>query len=116
MAYDEEVADRLRQATEGLVGISEVRMMGGLCFLVNGNMLGGVDRTKQGVDRLMFRVGKDNQAEALSRPGAEPMVMGGRTFGGLVFVPDEVCDAQQLRDWVALALSFAGALPPKKKK
>ena len=116
MAYDDEVANRFRQATEGLVGFSEVRMMGGLCFLVNGNMLGGVDRTKEGIDRLMFRVGKDNQDEALSRPGAEPMVMGGRTFGGLVFVPNEACDDLQLRDWVALALSFAGALPPKKKK
>ena len=116
MAYDDAVADRFRQAVDGLVGISEVRMMGGLCFLVNGNMLGGVDRTKEGIDRLMFRVGKVNQAEALSRPGAEPMVMGGRTFGGLVFVPDEACGDQQLRDWVALALSFAGTLPPKKKK
>ena len=116
MAYDDAVADRFRQAVDGLVGISEVRMMGGLCFLVNGNMLGGVDRTKDGIDRLMFRVGKDNQAEALSRSGAEPMVMGGRTFGGLVFVPDEACDDEQLRDWVSLALSFTGALPPKKRK
>ena len=85
MAYDEDVADRFRQVTDGLVGISEVRMMGGLCFLVNGNMLGGVDRTKEAIDRLMFRVGKDNQAEALSRPGAEPMVMGGRWISGTRF-------------------------------
>ena len=68
MAYDDAVADRFRQAVDGLVGISEVRMMGGLCFLVNGNMLGGVDRTKEGIDRLMFRVGKVNQVEALSPP------------------------------------------------
>jgi hypothetical protein len=54
-----------------------------------GNMLGGVDRTKAGTDRFMFRVGKDNEAEALRRPGAMIVDMGGRRLGGLVFVDAE---------------------------
>lgn len=52
-------------------------------------MLGGVDRTKAGTDRFMFRVGKDNEAEALRRPGAMIVDMGGRRLGGLVFVDAE---------------------------
>ena len=113
MAYDEHLSARFRDACAGLAGLSEKRMMGGLCFLVNGNMLGGADRTKSGAPRFMFRVGKDNEAEALSRPGAQPVEMGGRRMGGLVFVAADACTDDQLKDWVALALRFVGGLPAK---
>ena len=88
--------------------------MGGVCFMVDGNMLGGADRQKNGAGRFMFRVGKDNEAEALSRTGAIPMEQGGKRMGGMVFVDEIACGADALKDWVALALSFVGALPPKK--
>lgn len=113
MAYDEELTDRFRHAVDGLVGLSETRMMGGVCFMLNGNMLGGANRQKTGERRFMFRVGKDNEAEAMKRPGAITMEQGGRKMTGLIFVFEEDCDAENLRDWIALALTFVGNLPPK---
>lgn len=74
--YDEELSDRLRNALEGMTGVSEKRMMGGLCFMLNGNMLGGAHREKSGEQLFMFRVGKENEDAALSLPGARPMQLG----------------------------------------
>ena len=113
MAYDEDLAQRFRDALGGMVGISEKRMMGGICFLLNGNMIGGADRTKDGTGRFMFRVGKDNHAEALTRPGAMVMEQGGRQMRGFVFVTEEDCDTEVLGEWISLALSFVATLPPK---
>ena len=113
MAYDEALAQRLRDGLRGVKGVSEKRMMGGLCVLVNGNMLGGVDRAKAGGDRFMFRVGKENEAEALRRPGASIVDMGGKRLGGLIFVEAEACGDPALRKWLALALGFVGKLPRK---
>lgn len=113
MAVDELLNERFRDALGGLKGVSEKRMMGGVCFLLNGNMLGGADRTKAGDGRFMFRVGKDNEAEALKRPGASVMEQGGRRMGGLVFVEEAACDDAALKGWVALALDFVGNLPKK---
>jgi hypothetical protein len=113
MAYDEALAQRLRDALRGVRGVSEKRMMGGLCVLVSGNMLGGVDRTKGGADRFMFRVGKANEAKALARPGASAVEMGGRRFGGFVFVDAEVCTPRALTAWVAMALGYVKTLPKK---
>jgi len=113
MAYDEELTDRFRKAIDGLGGIVEKRMMGGVCFMLDGNMLGGADRQKTGEGRFMFRVGKDNEAEAMKRPGAMTMEQGGRKMTGLIFVYEDDCDAESLRSWIALALTFVGSLPPK---
>ncbi len=113
MAYDEELSARFRDAAADLAGLGEKRMMGGLCFMLNGNMLGGADRTKSGEARFMFRVGKENEAEALNRPGALPVDKGGRKMGGLVFVAAGACDDDQLKNWIALALAFVGKLPAK---
>jgi len=113
MAADEALSQRFRDALGGMAGVAEKRMMGGTCFLLNGNMLGGADRTKDGRGRFMFRVGKENEAEALKRPRAIAMVQGGRRMGGLIFVDESACDETGLREWIALALSFVGQLPPK---
>lgn len=113
MAYDEQTADRFRQALTGLVGLSEKKMMGGLCFLLNGNMVGGVSSAKAGPSRFMFRVGKDNEAEASALPGGEPMVHGGRRMSGFFHVDEETCDDALLRDWVSLAVSHTLSLPEK---
>lgn len=115
MAYDESLAQRLRDALRTVKGVTEKRMMGGLCLLVNGNMLVAVDRMEGGRDRFMFRVGKENQVEALSRPGASIVDMGGKRFGGFVFVDAADCDAAAMQAWIALALSFVGHLPKKTK-
>ncbi len=113
MAYDELLTSRFRDALGRTKGVSEKKMMGGVCFLLHGNMIGGADRTKSGDGRFMFRVGKDNEAEALSRPGAAVMEQGGRRMGGLIFVDEKACDDAALVNWIALALSFVSTLPPK---
>ncbi|MGI9434902.1 MAG: TfoX/Sxy family protein [Geminicoccaceae bacterium] len=113
MAYDEDLANRFRNALDDLPGVVEKRMMGGLCFMVNGNMLGGADRAKDGMGRFMFRVGKDNADEAEARPGAMPIKMGGRRMRGFFFVDAATCDEEMLRDWIAVALGFVSSLPPK---
>ena len=86
----------------------EVRMFGGLCFMLNGNMLAGT--SKRG---LLLRVGKDQYPEALKRPGAKPMEMTGRLMEGYVFVDPPPRDERVLRDWIELAVTFVKTLPPK---
>jgi TfoX/Sxy family transcriptional regulator of competence genes len=113
MAYDPLLSMQFRDALGSVAGVTEKRMMGGICFFLDGNMIGGVDRSKSGEGRYMFRVGKDNEAEALRRPGAAVVEQGGRRMGGLVFVDEKACDAAALEDWLALALSFVSTLPPK---
>jgi len=114
MAYDEALAARFRDALAGMAGVTEKRMMGGVCFLLDGNMIGGADRTKAGDGRFMFRVGKDNEDAALALPGAQQMEQGGRRMSGFFFVPEDQCSEQVMKDWLSLALSFVTSLPPKK--
>ena len=112
--YDEELSDRLRDALEGMAGVSEKRMMGGLCFMLNGNMLGGAHREKSGEQFFMFRVGKESESAALSRPGARPMQLGDRSpMRGFVFVDASLCDDSQLKGWVSMALAYISTLPSK---
>ena len=113
MAYDEHLANRFRSMLEGMEGISEKRMMGGVCFLLDGNMIGGADRTKAGQGRFMFRVGKDNEAAGQALPGAMPMVQGGRRMRGLFFVAEEDCTPEVMARWMELALEFVATLPKK---
>lgn len=116
MAYDDTLAVRLRELLADVPDMSEKRMMGGLCFLTRGNMLCGLDRTKDGQDRFMFRVGKENEAEALKRPGAEIVAMGGKRIGGFIFVAASACKGTALKSWLALAECYVQALPAKAKK
>ncbi|MGP1393896.1 MAG: TfoX/Sxy family protein [Inquilinaceae bacterium] len=108
MPYDPHLADLMRQTLQDRSGITEKAMFGSFCWFLNGNMLCGV-----GVGRFMFRVGPDLLAAALEHPGAHPVVFGGRTMGGFVWVDAEACRDDDLDDWIALASGFAGALPPK---
>ena len=113
MAHDALTADRFRKALGTRRGLSEKRMMGGLCFMLNGNMIGGADRSRDGVARFMFRVGKANQVRGEAMAGAISMVQGGRAMGGFFFVEEAGCDDERLADWVSLALDHASGLPAK---
>ena len=115
MAYDEEVAQRFRDGLISLPDVSEVKMMGGICFLMSGNMVGGTHINKSNDPVFMFRVGKDNMDEALSRQGAKTMINGSRPMSGFVEVEASDCDDRDLASWVTLAVSFVGSLPPKEK-
>ena len=86
-------------------------MFGGLCFLVDGHMVCGTHE-----NRFMFRVGRENEAAALARPGARPMDFTGRPMGGFVWVGPDSCRGAVLDDWIDLATDYVRALPPKPAK
>ena len=111
MAVDEDLVERMRAALAGAGAVREVKMFGGMCFMLNGNMVAGA--SKQG---LLVRVGKDRHGEALARPGAKPMEMKGRPMEGYVFVDPAPRDARALRGWLDLAVAFVNTLPPKLAK
>lgn len=118
MAYDELTTERFRDALHAHLGgegeVEEKRMMGGICFMLNGNMVGGADVEKStGLRRFMFRMGKENQAAGELLPGAQPMVMGGRQMRGFFFVEEENCDEEALAKWMATTIGFVKRLPPK---
>ncbi|MGF7171966.1 hypothetical protein FHS91_003669 [Sphingobium xanthum] len=112
MAVDEAVTLRMRAALGDGPGISEKRMMGGVCFFLNRNMVCGADRSKEGEPRFMFRVGKGNDAASVLPEGV-PMVLGDRPMRGFYFVDAERCDDALLRRWLDVALAHARSLPPK---
>ena len=107
---NEALTQRLRAALKGRKRITEKPMFGGACFMLRGNMLCGTGKSD-----FMFRVGKEQDAEALARPGARPMDITGRKMPGFVWV-DAGCDARALKRWVELAEKYVGTLPPKKQK
>ena len=113
MPVDETLNARIREALAPHVGISEKQMMGGLCFFLNGNMLCGARRHKDGVGRFMFRVGKMNEPAALQDPSAHAVVHGTRKLGGFVRVDEMDCDDTALLRWLHLCLEHAAALPRK---
>jgi TfoX/Sxy family transcriptional regulator of competence genes len=102
------LADRVRAALAGRA-FSEKPMFGGICFLVNGNMT--VAASKRG---LLVRVGKDDSAAALRKPGTRPMIQRGRPLDGYLYVDDDGTrrDAD-LRAWVGRALAHVATLPAK---
>jgi hypothetical protein len=106
-----QLADRMRTQTRDYAGAGEIRMFGGVCFTLNGNMHCCAMRDGNG----LFRVGPEQEGEALAR-GASMMVHGGRAMKGFVIVSaDQLGEEQALKDWVALAANFTETLPPKKK-
>jgi TfoX/Sxy family transcriptional regulator of competence genes len=111
MGLDEDLAKRMRAVLTGAGAVREVRMFGGLCFMLNGNMVAGT--SKRG---LMVRVGKEREPDALARPGAKRMEMTGRPMEGYVFVDPPPRDEEALRDWLNLAVTFVKTLPPKAPK
>jgi hypothetical protein len=109
MAYDEGFAQLFRDDLSHITGITEKKMFGGLCFMLNGNMLCGV-HTKGS----MFRVGKDNEETALAIEGAYPLGFTGRKMGGLIDVSDDAFSDDTKRiQWLDLALSFVSTFPAK---
>lgn len=113
MPVDETLNARMRDALAAHAGISEKRMMGGLCFFLNGNMLCGARRHQDGVGRFMFRVGKVNEPTALQDPTARAVIHGTRKLGGFVRVDASDCDDAALLRWLQLCLEHAAALPKK---
>lgn len=110
MAYDEALAERIRQLTGDEPGLTEKRMFGGLAFLINGNM--SVAASGQG--GLMVRCAPQDTESLLQEPGAEHLVMRGRAMEGWLRVDAEAVSGEaELSGWVDRAVSYARSLPPK---
>ncbi|SDH54594.1 TfoX/Sxy family protein [Alloyangia pacifica] len=109
MSYDEGLAEIVRDDLGPLPGLSEKRMFGALCFLLDGNMICGV-RAEGG----LYRVGKEAQDAAAALADVGPAIMGGRRMGGYVEAsPEAMADDATRARLTALALSFVRSLPPK---
>ncbi|MGH3674551.1 MAG: TfoX/Sxy family protein [Mycobacterium sp.] len=110
MAYDTDLADRIRELISPERGVNEKRMFGGLAFLINGNM----SVVASGHGGLMVRVPRDETDKLVTREHVEPMVMAGREMRGWLRVStDGVKTKRQLQSWVSRGVDFAKTLPPK---
>jgi TfoX/Sxy family transcriptional regulator of competence genes len=109
MAFDEGLAERIRDAAAGQPGLSERKMFGGLCFMVDGNMCFGVVGSE-----LMVRVGPDAYDTTVALPHAREMDFTGRSMRGMVYVAEAgLSEDGDLQTWLDRGLQFASSLPPK---
>jgi len=108
MPHDPKLAEQMRAALRARSNVVEKRMFGGFCWMLDGNMLCGVE-----VGRFMFRVGKELEGEALSRRGARPMDITGKPMRGFVWVGADHADGDSLREWIDLAAGYVETLPLK---
>lgn len=110
MAYDEDLADRIRQLVAGEKRLTEQKMFGGLAFLIGGNM--AVAASGQG--GILVRVDPAASDKLVSTTKAQPMVMRGRSMDGWLRVDaEDVRQKRQLATWVERGVTYARSLPPK---
>jgi hypothetical protein len=110
MAYDTELANRIRELLARQVGVDEKAMFGGLAFLIHGHMAVAVSST----GGLMVRIPPEETDTLLRRAHVSPMVMAGRETRGWLRVDAEgVKTMRQLRSWVTKGAVYARTLPPK---
>jgi hypothetical protein len=111
VAYDEDLANRIRELVGSEKDLSEQRMFGGLAFLIGGNM--AVSASGQG--GLMLRVEPADTDALLRKPHARPLVMRGREMDGWLRVDAEgVRSKRQLQTWIARGVAYARSLPAKR--
>lgn len=118
MAYDEYIADRIRQSfQEKHTAFIEKNMMGGLCFMVDEKMCCGTHfDKKKDTDLLMVRVGDKAYEEAIKRPGSHPMDFTGRSMKGYIFVDPSGFDEDEDMDyWIQLCIDFNPLAKSSKK-
>ncbi len=110
MAFDEGLAQRIRDLLQSKKDVVEKKMFGGLCFMVSGHMTVGIVQ-----DKLMARVGPDQYDESLNKPHTSKMDFTGRPMKGMIYVsPKGVNTDQDLQDWLETCLTFTSSLTPKK--
>jgi hypothetical protein len=112
MAYDEKLAERIRELLAGERGVTEQKMFGGLAFLVGGNM--AVAASGQG--GILVHVDPDDSAALVAKTKAYPMEMRGRAMAGWLRVDSEdVSTKRALAPWVDRGTTYARSLPPKRR-
>ena len=110
MAYDEVLAERVRDLLAAREGLTERKMFGGIGFMIGGNMACGAS---SGGD-LIVRVDPEDYERALGEPGVREFDMTGRRMRGWILVdPGSVADDESLVGWVDAGADFASSLPPK---
>jgi hypothetical protein len=110
VAYDEGLADRIRERVGGEAGVTEKRMFGGLAFLINGNM--AVSASSKG--GLLLRVDPERTDELVEAPHTGRFEMRGREMDGWLRVdPAAVASDADLARWVEIGITYARTLPPK---
>jgi TfoX/Sxy family transcriptional regulator of competence genes len=109
MAYDEELAERIRALVADEPGLAEKKMFGGLAFLVGGNMAVAAS----GWGGLLVRVDPAQSDELIASTQAYPMEMRGRTMTGWLRVDSEHLAGDELQTWVERGVAFARSLPAK---
>ena len=111
MAYDQDLADRIRELVGGEAGLTEQKMFGGLAFLIGGNM--AVAASGQG--GVLVRVDPAQSEQLVATTKARPMEMRGREMQGWLRVaPEDVGTRRQLARWVTLGTTYARSLPVKR--
>ena len=109
MAYNTDVADRIRARIGPRPELTEREMFGGIAFMISGNMAVGVSG-----EELMVRVGKDAHEQAVARPGARTFDMGARPMTGWINVTDDGYDSEDdFGYWVDQGVAYAESLPAK---
>jgi TfoX/Sxy family transcriptional regulator of competence genes len=110
VAFDEHLANRIRELLSAERGVQEKTMFGGLAFLIGGNMAVAVS----GKGGLMVRVPPADTDDLLSRTHVSPMVMGGRQIRGWLRVAEDgVTTKRRLQSWVSRGVAYAHTLPVK---
>ncbi len=109
MAYDKDLAQRIREALGGTPGLTERAMFGGIGFMVHGNMACGILN-----EELMVRVGPERHGDALARPHVRVFDLTGRPMKGWVVVSSQgLASADSLRAWLDEGVAYAKSLPEK---
>jgi TfoX/Sxy family transcriptional regulator of competence genes len=109
VAYDERLAERVRDTLGGHAGISERKMFGGIGFMLDGNMCCGVHG-----EELILRLGEEDAAAALADPHGRPFDLAPRPMKGWVLLHrDALATDGELWEWLQPAIEFASSLPPK---
>jgi hypothetical protein len=110
VAYDEELAGRVREALASEAGVTEMRMFGGLAFLVNANMA----VSTSGKGGLLLRVDPDQTESLVDGSQVRRFVMRGREMDGWLHIATEAVETDDaLQRWVSLGVARARSLPPK---
>ena len=109
MAYDEELATRVRELLAATPGVTERKMFGGLAFMIAGHMACGIVGTD-----LMLRLGETGADAALDEPHVRPMDFTHRPMNTMVYVsPTGIATHEALRRWIDRSIAYASSLPPK---
>lgn len=112
MSYNEDLAERIRRKLRKEPSLEELKMMGGLCFMINDKMCVGVMK-----EELMCRIDPKEYDNALEQPGCNEMSLGGKTMKGYVLIDETGMQTERAFDyWIDLSLDFNPKAKSSKKK